>query len=61
MAKIIYDALKNPLDPRLQEGWTISTGRNSSSSPRYGSDEKKLVGLDECESLFNEKTKKKEK
>ena len=49
MAKIIYDALETPLDPRLQEGWTISTGRNSRSSSRSGSDEKKLVGLDKGE------------
>jgi len=61
MAKIIYDALETPLDPRLQEGWTISTRRNSWSSSRYGSNEKKPVGLDERDSLFNEKTTKKEK
>ena len=59
MVKIIGDALKNPLDPQFDTSWTISTGRNSRRSSRYGSNEKKPVGLDKGEK--SKTTKKKER
>ena len=61
MVKIIGDALENPLDPQFDTSWTISTGRNSRRSSRYGSDEKKLVGLDKGEKSKTTKSKRKEK